>query len=219
MAVEVAADRPGLLVLSEIYYPSWRAAVNGTPSMIQRVDGGLRGIVVARMTEVGSNSHTLRSTFTRAVRARGQGVVTLGIVLTASVLPGGRIPGKRSASGRRKPRGIPKSTQTAAKPSAGGRGSTRSSRAARQRLSLSGIRRAWIRRSRGAPASGQCRLAMKYKAPPSRSIVTYIASSRAGKYRALQFSFSLIRTGCRARKPPLPVTPNQTIYQVLLKGG
>lgn len=173
------------------------------------------------MTEVGSNSHTLRSTFTRAVRARGLGVVTLGIVLTASVLPGGRIPGKRSPSGRRKPRGIPKSTQTAAKPSpsAGGRGSTRSSRAARQRLSLSGIRRAWIRRSRGAPAYGQCRLAMKYKAPPSRSIVTYIASSRAGKYRALQPSFSLIRTGCRARKPPLPVTPNQTIYQVLLKGG
>ena len=82
-----------------MYYPSWRAAVNRTPSMIQRVDGGLRGIVVARMTEVGSNSHTFRSTFTRAVRARGLGVVTLGIVLTASVLPGGRIPGKRSASG------------------------------------------------------------------------------------------------------------------------
>jgi hypothetical protein len=44
MAVEVAADRPGLLVLNEMYYPGWRTAVNGTPSLIQRVDGGLRGI-------------------------------------------------------------------------------------------------------------------------------------------------------------------------------
>ena len=123
MAVEVAADRPGLLVLSEMYYPSWRAAVNRTPSMIQRVDGGLRGIVVARMTEVGWNSHTLRSTFTRAVRARGLGVVTLGIVLTASVLRWRAHSGKWSASGRRKRRGIPKS---------------------RQQLSFSGIGGAWI---------------------------------------------------------------------------
>jgi hypothetical protein len=68
MAVEVAADRPSLLVLSEMYHQGWRAAVNGTPSLIQRVDGGLRGIVVPRVAEVGSNSHTLRSAVTRAVR-------------------------------------------------------------------------------------------------------------------------------------------------------
>jgi uncharacterized membrane protein YfhO len=37
-----------LLVLSEIFYPGWRAAVNGTPTQIYEVDGALRGVVVPR---------------------------------------------------------------------------------------------------------------------------------------------------------------------------
>ena len=40
-----AASR-GLLVLSEFYWPGWRASVNGQPARIYRVDGVLRGVVV-----------------------------------------------------------------------------------------------------------------------------------------------------------------------------
>lgn len=40
------AASPGLLVLSEFYYPGWRASVNGKEERIYRVDGVLRGIAI-----------------------------------------------------------------------------------------------------------------------------------------------------------------------------
>ncbi len=45
MSIDVVAEKTGLLVLSEIYYPGWRASVNGKPAGIYEVDGALRGIV------------------------------------------------------------------------------------------------------------------------------------------------------------------------------
>ena len=46
LRVEVHARSRGLLVLSETYYPGWRASVNGVATEIHQVDGDLRGIVV-----------------------------------------------------------------------------------------------------------------------------------------------------------------------------
>lgn len=37
----------GLLVMSENYYPGWKATVNGRATRILKVDGGLRGIPVS----------------------------------------------------------------------------------------------------------------------------------------------------------------------------
>lgn len=48
ISLDVAAESPGLLVLSELYYPGWRAIVNGRPTEIYKVDGALRGIMVPR---------------------------------------------------------------------------------------------------------------------------------------------------------------------------
>ncbi|MGH9648100.1 MAG: YfhO family protein, partial [Bryobacteraceae bacterium] len=48
MELEVDAQSRGLLVLSENYYPGWRATINGQSSPIYRVDSGLRGLVVPR---------------------------------------------------------------------------------------------------------------------------------------------------------------------------
>ena len=45
MSMDVNTEKPGLLVLSEIYYPGWRASVNGKPAVIYNVDGALRGIL------------------------------------------------------------------------------------------------------------------------------------------------------------------------------
>ncbi len=42
------AQSRGLLVLSEVYYPGWRATVDGEPARIYEVDGALRGVVVPR---------------------------------------------------------------------------------------------------------------------------------------------------------------------------
>ena len=46
MTLDVNAGGTALLVLSEIYYPGWRAAVNGQAAEIQKVNGAMRGIVV-----------------------------------------------------------------------------------------------------------------------------------------------------------------------------
>jgi hypothetical protein len=48
LELAVHAQSRGLLVLSENFYPGWRATVNGAYAPIHKVDGGLRGIVVPR---------------------------------------------------------------------------------------------------------------------------------------------------------------------------
>ena len=42
MALDVQADGDGLLVLSEVWYPGWRATVNGVETPVLNVNGGLR---------------------------------------------------------------------------------------------------------------------------------------------------------------------------------
>jgi len=50
MVLDAEAGSAALLVLSEIYYPGWRAALNGKPVAIYKVDGALRGILLPRGT-------------------------------------------------------------------------------------------------------------------------------------------------------------------------
>src|SRR5579863_7201842 len=44
--VDVHANGRALLVLSELFYPGWKATVNGSPAAILKVNGALRGIAV-----------------------------------------------------------------------------------------------------------------------------------------------------------------------------
>jgi len=44
--VSVEAPRSGYLVLSEIYYPGWRARVDGRPAPVERADFCLRAVAV-----------------------------------------------------------------------------------------------------------------------------------------------------------------------------
>ena len=46
MSMDVKTAGTGLLVLSEVYYPGWKASVNGKTAEIHKVDGALRGVVV-----------------------------------------------------------------------------------------------------------------------------------------------------------------------------
>jgi len=46
IAVRVRTAGPGMLVLSEMFYPGWGARVNGKSESIRQVDGGLRGIPI-----------------------------------------------------------------------------------------------------------------------------------------------------------------------------
>ena len=42
--LEVNLDRPGILVLSENYYPAWKAYVNGKPAQIYRANYLFRAV-------------------------------------------------------------------------------------------------------------------------------------------------------------------------------
>ena len=42
--LQVQTSRPGLAILTDVYYPGWRAEVNGQPTKIYRVNGLLRGV-------------------------------------------------------------------------------------------------------------------------------------------------------------------------------
>jgi uncharacterized membrane protein YfhO len=44
LKVEVSTKSPGLLIVSEQYYPGWKAYVDGESTQIYAVDGILRGI-------------------------------------------------------------------------------------------------------------------------------------------------------------------------------
>jgi hypothetical protein len=46
MELDAAANGPALLILSELFYPGWRATVNGRDAKVLKVDGGLRGVLV-----------------------------------------------------------------------------------------------------------------------------------------------------------------------------
>jgi uncharacterized membrane protein YfhO len=49
-AVEVSAARRSVLVLTDTYFPGWKARVDGEPVDIERVDYVLRGVPVAAGT-------------------------------------------------------------------------------------------------------------------------------------------------------------------------
>ena len=75
MMIDVDAVADGLVVLSEITYPGWRASVDGTPARLVRTNGLLRGIPVP------PGQHTLRVWY-------APGSLRLGMVLSgvASIL-------------------------------------------------------------------------------------------------------------------------------------
>jgi hypothetical protein len=52
IVVEAAVESPALLVLGEVWYPGWRAAVDGVRQPIHRVDGVVRGVYLDPGTHV-----------------------------------------------------------------------------------------------------------------------------------------------------------------------
>jgi len=77
--VTVLADAaaPGLLILSDVYYPGWSATVDGEPAPVLPADWGLRGVGVA------SGIHEV--TFTYRPRWLLPGAVLMGLGLLAGL--------------------------------------------------------------------------------------------------------------------------------------
>jgi hypothetical protein len=60
VVVDATAARPGLLVLTDVFYPGWKVTVDGRPAKIERVDYLLRGV------RVGSGRHVVRFSYAPA---------------------------------------------------------------------------------------------------------------------------------------------------------
>lgn len=74
LSVRVNAAAGGLLVLSEMDYPGWRATVDGTPTPITRVDGVLRAVPVS------AGEHTVTMVFSPLTLQLGAGISTLAFL-------------------------------------------------------------------------------------------------------------------------------------------
>ena len=53
VVIQASTSQPGLLVLSDAFYPGWTATINGNPAEIHRVDLALRGVLLP------SGDHTI----------------------------------------------------------------------------------------------------------------------------------------------------------------
>ncbi len=81
--LRVRTQSRGLLVLSEVYYPGWRATVNGAPAQIHKVNGLLRGVVVPAGESQVTLSFAPRSVLLGAVLS---GLTLLGTMALSVVL-------------------------------------------------------------------------------------------------------------------------------------
>jgi hypothetical protein len=77
LRVDAVAD--GLLVLSEIYYPGWRASVDGLPAPVLRADGLLRGIPIPQ------GQHVVRVWYAPASVRAGLAISALALILIGAV--------------------------------------------------------------------------------------------------------------------------------------
>jgi hypothetical protein len=75
IALEVETSHDGLLVLSEIYYPGWKAYLNGQSADVYCVDYNLRGIFVPK------GKHSVRMAFEPESYARGKAITLVSLLL------------------------------------------------------------------------------------------------------------------------------------------
>lgn len=75
LEVDVRADGAGILVLSEVYYPGWRATLDGEPVQILTVDYVLRGVCMP------PGQHRLVLTFAPSSFRIGFGITLVSVLL------------------------------------------------------------------------------------------------------------------------------------------
>lgn len=80
VVLDVEAEQAGLLVVSEIFHPSWRASVDGADVPVYRVDIALRGV------EVPAGSHQLRFTYAAGAVRWGLLVGLLALLACLAVI-------------------------------------------------------------------------------------------------------------------------------------
>ena len=79
MQVDVPAGPPGLLVLTDAYYPGWQATVNERPASILATDVAFRGVIV------GDAAATVVFTYGSPGGNLGRGIPLLAVLSAIAV--------------------------------------------------------------------------------------------------------------------------------------
>jgi uncharacterized membrane protein YfhO len=93
VVVRADADRPALLVLTDSWFPGWKATVDGEPVEIERVDYLIRGVPVP------AGAHTIEFTYEPASWRAGWIVSALALaaILAAAAIGWRRRDNRRTA--------------------------------------------------------------------------------------------------------------------------
>ncbi|MFQ5575945.1 MAG: YfhO family protein [Anaerolineae bacterium] len=91
MAVEVETGTNGLLVLSNVFYPGWRAALNGAPVEIYRVNGIFQGVFVP------PGKHRVEVRFAPNSFRRGSVLSLAGLAAALGLVLAPKVKGSRGA--------------------------------------------------------------------------------------------------------------------------
>lgn len=95
LRVVVDAAAPGLLVLSEVWYPGWRATVNGAPQPVLHANGALRGVPIP------AGSSVVEMWFSPTPWRVGVGLAGVGLLMLVGVwVWAGRATGRAPQSAR-----------------------------------------------------------------------------------------------------------------------
>jgi hypothetical protein len=90
ITMDVTTPRPGLLTLSEIYYPEWKAKVDGAPAPLYRADYALRAIPVS------AGRHTVTCFYDPRAFEKGLRISLVACVLTIALGAAGLLLRKKT---------------------------------------------------------------------------------------------------------------------------
>jgi len=78
--IEAVTPKPGILVLSEVFYPGWQARVDGKPAEILRADYALRAVALP------AGRHTVELVYRNRAALAGIGVSLAGLVVLIALI-------------------------------------------------------------------------------------------------------------------------------------
>ena len=86
--IDVSAVKPGLLILSESFYPGWEVSVDGGSTVLHCANGALMGVVVP----AGESKVSLRYSPRSVILGAWVTALTLGVLLVALVVSRRSLP-------------------------------------------------------------------------------------------------------------------------------
>lgn len=85
LALDVALETPGILVISQPFYPGWRATVDGQPVSLERVDYALQGLALE------PGAHRVELSFSLSLLPAAVGLAALAAVLAVLFVKRGSL--------------------------------------------------------------------------------------------------------------------------------